>query len=98
VFLAELLELFRADYPNQMRLAREAVAENDAHALQEVGHALKGALGNLAAPAASRIAREIESMGRSGDMTLAGHRVAELEEELGRVISTLKDLCLEYVS
>jgi HPt (histidine-containing phosphotransfer) domain-containing protein len=62
-----------------------------------VGHAMKGALGNLAAPVASRIAREIESMGRSGDMTLAGHRVAELEEELVRVINTLEDLSLEFV-
>jgi two-component system sensor histidine kinase/response regulator len=97
VFLAELLELFRADYPIQMRTAWEAVAENDADALQAVGHAMKGALGNLAAPVASRIAREIESMGRSGDMTLAGHRVAELEEELVRVINTLEDLSLEFV-
>jgi CheY-like chemotaxis protein/HPt (histidine-containing phosphotransfer) domain-containing protein len=97
VFLAELLELFRADYPEQIRAAREAVAGNDAVALQEAGHALKGALGNLAAPAASRIASELESMGKIGDMTLAGTRVTELEGELAKVIQALEGLCLEAV-
>jgi CheY-like chemotaxis protein/HPt (histidine-containing phosphotransfer) domain-containing protein len=94
VFLAELLGLFRADYPEQIRAAREAVAQNDAAALQEVGHALKGAFGNLAASAASRIATELESMGKAGNMVLAGSRVAELEQELARVIGTLEGLCL----
>jgi two-component system sensor histidine kinase/response regulator len=96
-FLSELLELFREDYPSQIRTAREAVSRGDAAALQRVGHALKGALGNLAAPIASRIAGEIESMGRTADIALAGTRLTELEEELPRVIETLEDLCLEEV-
>jgi two-component system sensor histidine kinase/response regulator len=97
IFLAELLELFRADYPEQIRAAREAVAQNDAVALQEAGHTLKGALGNLAAPAASKIARELELMGKTGNMTLAGTSVTELEEELAKVIQALESLCLEGV-
>jgi HPt (histidine-containing phosphotransfer) domain-containing protein len=96
-FLAELLELFRAESPEQIRAARKAVAENDAAALQEVGHALKGALGNLAAAAASTIASGLESMGKTGDMALAGTRVTELEQELTRVIETLEGMCLETV-
>jgi two-component system, sensor histidine kinase and response regulator len=97
VFLAELLELFRTDYPKQIRAARVAVAENDAATLQEAGHALKGALGNLAAPAASKIASELESMGKTGDMAMAGTRVTELEGELAKVIQALEGLCLETV-
>jgi signal transduction histidine kinase/DNA-binding response OmpR family regulator len=95
--LAELVELFRADYPGQIRMAREAVLKNDAAALQRVGHALRGALGNLAAPIASRIAGELDSMGKSGDIALAGSRVSELEQELIRVVETLEGLCLEAV-
>jgi CheY-like chemotaxis protein len=94
VFLAELVALFRADYPEQIRAARKASAENDAVTLQGVAHVLKGALGNLAAPTASRIATELESMGKTGDMALAGARVSELEKELARVVETLEDLCL----
>jgi two-component system sensor histidine kinase/response regulator len=94
-FLSELLELFRADYPGQIRTAREAVSNGDAAALQLVGHALKGALQNLAAPIASKLAAGLESMGRSGDIALAEPRVKELEKELPRVIETLEALCLE---
>jgi two-component system sensor histidine kinase/response regulator len=96
-FIAELLELFRGDYPGQIRTARQAITKNDAPALQRVAHALKGALGNLAASKASGIAGELESMGRSGDIALAGTRVTELEEELIRVIEALEALSLEPV-
>ena len=71
--------------------------KDDAAGLQRVGHTMKGALGNLAAPIASRIAAELESMGESGDIALAGSRVSELEEELRRVVETLEGLCLEAV-
>jgi HPt (histidine-containing phosphotransfer) domain-containing protein len=62
-----------------------------------VGHALKGALGNLAAPIASRLAGEVESMGKTADIALAGTKLTELEQELPRVIEALEDLCLEAV-
>ena len=97
IFLAELLEIFRGDYPGQILSAREAVTKGDAAALQRVGHALKGALGNLAAPIASRIADELESIGKSGDIALVGTRVIELEKELPRVIEALEGMCLEAV-
>jgi len=96
-FLSELLVLFLGDYPAQIQSAREAMAINDAVELQRVGHALKGALGNLAAPIASGIAGELESMGRSGNISLAGARVDELEKELKRVIQTLEEMSLEVV-
>jgi len=94
-FLVELIDLFRGDYPGQLRTARAAIASGDAAALQKVGHAMKGALANLAAPNASGLAAELELMGKSGDIVLAGSRVKVLEEELVRVIETLEGLCLE---
>ncbi|HMH13638.1 MAG TPA: response regulator [Edaphobacter sp.] len=96
-FLSELLQIFRFDYPGQIRMAREAVTKKDSVALQTVGHALKGALVNLAAPIASRIAGELESMATAGEIALAGDKVDELEEELIRVVVTLEDLCAETV-
>jgi two-component system sensor histidine kinase/response regulator len=94
-FLSELLVIFLGDYPGQIQSAREAIAKNNAAELQRVGHALKGALGNLAAPIASGIAGELESMGQSGNISLAGARVDELDEELKRVIETLEEMSLE---
>ena len=58
---------------------------------------MRGALANLSAPAASRIAGELESMAMAGDITSAGSKLAELEEELARVIGILENLCLETV-
>jgi len=96
-FLSELVDLFRADYPGQIQAAREAVANNDPASLQKVGHALKGALGNLAATRAARIASELESTARDGDMARAAERVTDLEKELVVVIEALEGLCLEAV-
>jgi two-component system, sensor histidine kinase and response regulator len=96
-FLGELLELFRADYPGQVQAARDAVANNDALSLQKVGHALKGALGNLAASKAAKIASELEAIGRAGEIEQGETKVAELERELTAVIEVLEGLCLETV-
>jgi two-component system sensor histidine kinase/response regulator len=96
-FVSELLDLLRGDYPGQIEVIRRAIAKGDCAALQEGSHALKGALGNLAAPLASGIAGELESMGRSGDMSRAGTRVKALEQEIGRVVVQLEELCMEAV-
>jgi two-component system, sensor histidine kinase and response regulator len=94
IFLSELIELFRGDYPVQIRTAREAVTENNAAALQYAGHALKGALQNLAAPVAARIAGELEEWGLSKDTSGAESKLQDLEREIVRVIATLETLCL----
>jgi CheY-like chemotaxis protein/HPt (histidine-containing phosphotransfer) domain-containing protein len=93
-FLAELLELFRADSPGQIARAREAAARGDAAGLQHVAHSLKGALKNLAAGTASRLAEEIEAMGQRGETTGAEGRLAALEREVARVVTTLEAMCL----
>ena len=69
-FLAELLDVLRANYPAQVCAGREAVATNDAAGLQRVAHSLKGAFKNLAAPTASDLAAELESMGRRSVLRL----------------------------
>jgi CheY-like chemotaxis protein len=96
-FLAELLDLFRADYPVQVRKGREAVVRNDATELQRAAHALKGTLKNLAAPAASHLAEELEEMGKSGDIALAAGKMMALEKELANVAKALESICLETV-
>jgi CheY-like chemotaxis protein/HPt (histidine-containing phosphotransfer) domain-containing protein len=95
VFLAELVELFRADYPEQIRKSREAVVNDDALALQRAVHGLKGALKNLAAPIAADLAAELEAMGKSGDIAFAASRMMELEAEIVRAVDALEALCME---
>ena len=97
-FLAELLALFRDDYPVQVRAAHEAVKTGNAESLQRAAHALKGALANLAAPASSRLAGQLESMGRAGDIQFAPGKLADMEAELERVVEELESLCVETVN
>ena len=96
-FLAELTELFRADYPVQIHEGLKAVGSNDAPGMERVAHALKGALRNLAAPRASRLAQELEDMGKTGITSDADCKLAELDSELGRVLESLERICPEMV-
>jgi HPt (histidine-containing phosphotransfer) domain-containing protein len=91
-FLAELAELFRKDYPCQLMAAREAQSRQDCQAVEKASHTLKGALANLAAGPASRIAQDLEANARSGDLTHADSALHQLEEELKRVMIQLDGL------
>ena len=97
IFLSELLQLLREDSPEQIRTAREAIANGNAAALQRVGHALRGALANLAAPTAAAIAGELESKGKAGDISSAAITLSAFESELTRVIASLEALCMEAI-
>ncbi len=97
-FIAELLGLLREDYPGQLRIARAAVTNHDPITLGRVAHALKGALGNLAATQGARIAAELEAIGKSGisaDFPLAAARLDQLEVELVLVSEALECVCME---
>jgi two-component system sensor histidine kinase/response regulator len=89
-FLAELTELFRKDYPRQLMTAREALSRQDSPAVEKASHALKGALANLAAGSASRMAQKLEANARSCDLTQADSALQQLEEELNRVMIQLE--------
>jgi two-component system, sensor histidine kinase and response regulator len=97
-FLAELTELFRADYPRQVKAISEAIQHNDAAGVKQASHALKGALSNLAASQAREIAAELERVGASGNLSAAGSNLRELEKELTRTMESLDSLCQEIAS
>src|ERR1035438_4179518 len=91
-FLSKLVKIFEEDYPNQIRILREAAAKADPEGLRSAGHTMKGVFANLAAPEALRLAAELEAMGKSGDLTRACACVRDLENELVLVIESLNSL------
>jgi HPt (histidine-containing phosphotransfer) domain-containing protein len=95
--LAELVEILREEYPGQLRNAQESIAREDARAVERVGHALRGAFENLSATRASGFAAELESIGRSGNLVLAGPKLVEPENEVHLVMETLEELSLERI-
>ncbi len=95
--LAELIAIFREESPSLIGKAREAIMRNDAAEVERMGHALRGALVNLSAIAASGLAGELETMSRAGELALAGAKLHELEEELPRALQALDSLACEVV-
>ncbi|HSY37128.1 MAG TPA: response regulator [Acidobacteriaceae bacterium] len=91
-FITELAELFRTDYPRHLLTARKALSRQDSSAVEKASHALKGALVNLSAGPASRIAQDLEVNARVGDLSQAGTALQQLEEELNRVMIQLETL------
>ena len=91
------MAIFRGEYQGQIQNAQQAIARKDAAGVERVGHTLKGALGSLSATGASTFAGQLETMGKSGDLTLAGAKLTEVENEVHRAMETLDALSLESV-
>jgi two-component system sensor histidine kinase/response regulator len=91
--LGELVALFLEDCPRLVGAVREALARNDAKALERAAHALKGTLSNFAAVAATAAALRLEQMGHGDNLAQAGEACAALEAEIERLKPLLEDTC-----
>jgi two-component system sensor histidine kinase/response regulator len=87
--LAELVRIFRADSPKQVARIREAIGEKNAGALRAAAHALKGAVSNFAAAAATEAALRLQKMGESGHLAGAGAALERLEGEIETLLASL---------
>ena len=88
-FLRRLVRVFLADCPKMMSQIRRALTNRDAEELAGAAHALKGAAGNFRAAEVVEAARNLETLGRSGDLSSARKSFAILEEcvtQLERVL------------
>ena len=91
--LAELVELFRKQYPDNLQAAQRAIDLQKPADLERVGHALKGALGNFSAIDASALAAKLEAIGRSADLSEAQTVLDRLVLEVDNVMRALETLC-----
>jgi CheY-like chemotaxis protein len=78
--LRELAELFQEDCPGLLQRVAEAVRSSNPEAVRQTAHTLKGSVSNFGAADATRLARQLEEMGRGGDLITAGQTLVELEE------------------
>ncbi len=91
--LRTLITTFLEDAPKTLSLIRRAVAQKDGKKLASSAHALKGSIAIFGAANAVAIARELETMGRSGDLLEADSRVSALDSEFARLKTELFALC-----
>ncbi len=93
--LAEVVDLFAADAPQRIAQMRQAIADDDAEALHQAAHTLKGSCSNLGLRTLQEACAALDQMARSHQLSDAGpglERVTEafahsmdfLRTELGR--------------
>ncbi len=80
-----LIKTFLQDAPKTISLIQRAIAKRDAQKLASSAHALKGSIGIFGAANAVAIVRNLEAMGRSGDLLGADSQFRALESEFARL-------------
>jgi HPt (histidine-containing phosphotransfer) domain-containing protein len=91
-FLAELLETFYDDAPQQLDTARQALDEDNAEALRRAAHSLKSNSATFGAKTLSVCCKELEDMGKAGALDGAGAQIEEVAAEYSRARSALEAL------
>lgn len=94
-FLAELVSLFNEDCQTAMAELQDAIANQNYTQLDRSAHAFKGMVGNFCAAGASRIAIELETMGKEQNMDGVEDRLRALEREASRLSDALNELLSE---
>jgi HPt (histidine-containing phosphotransfer) domain-containing protein len=85
VFLAELVGIFKVEFPKLLLSLHESVARGDLASVETISHNLKGMLSTLSATGSAAIASQIEHLARAGE-------TSRLAEELGRLAREVADL------
>jgi CheY-like chemotaxis protein len=93
--LAEMVDIFREEFPDMMKAIEQAVAQRDADALSRAAHRLKGAVGNFSAQATFEAALRLETMGRQNDLAAVDETYGELVQEIERLQPALATLTPE---
>jgi HPt (histidine-containing phosphotransfer) domain-containing protein len=88
-FLWDVVQTFRTEGPQLLARIREAASAGDGDRLRRAAHTLRGAASVLAAGAVTRLAGQLEDVGRSGRMTDAAAVLAVLEERFGELLTAL---------
>jgi PAS domain S-box-containing protein len=96
--LCDLGQTLLADAPRLMDHVRRAVASRDPEGLSLAAHALKGSVRPFAALRAFEAAFRLEKMGRANELEHAPAALAELEQEMAGVISSVNAHVLSFAT
>jgi CheY-like chemotaxis protein len=88
----EIVEMFLQECPKLLQNVHAAAEQRNASLLERAAHALKGSVGDIAAPQAYEAARTLEQMAREGKLENAGAALMSLESALDRLVRELRHL------
>jgi two-component system, sensor histidine kinase and response regulator len=89
VLLKQFAEFCREDLPTYLGRLKTAVAEGNADAIRNAAHSIKGMVVNFDAAAAAAAAQRLEQLGLAKDLREAEIVSQTLEDEIGRLLTTL---------
>ncbi len=84
-FLMELVNGFLERASQQIETLWQSLADGNAEIVMKEAHAMKGGAGILTAVALSGVALELETIGKSGNLTAGAEVLSKLEHELQRL-------------
>jgi HPt (histidine-containing phosphotransfer) domain-containing protein len=89
-FLAELIQTFLEDGPQELARMRQALESQDATLLRRSAHSLKSNSAEFGARTLQKMCKQLEKMGKQGVFDGAAERVSEIEAEYERVSEALR--------
>ena len=90
--ISEIVNIFFSRYPEAIARVREAAVSENHKNLEAAAHNLRGYLVTFHAKRSAEAASELETMGRSGNMTGAGKAFEKLEREIELLMPLLASL------
>jgi HPt (histidine-containing phosphotransfer) domain-containing protein len=91
-FIAECVDLFAAELPAMMQTLRDSVAAGSPERVHAAAHALKGMMSNFCEEGPARTAGTLDHHAREGRIDEAPRLLAELEDEVPRLVAALQAL------
>lgn len=88
--LDEVIALFFEEAPRLVSQMRQSLEAGNADGVERAAHSLKGAAGSLGADDVVTSARQLEGLGKSGDLTGAPEVLSRLEWGTAQLIGELK--------
>jgi HPt (histidine-containing phosphotransfer) domain-containing protein len=90
-FLPELISTYLDETPRLLKDLQQALAEGKADAFGRTAHSIKSSSASLGALAFSAQARELEMIGKSGDLSQAADKITNLIRDYPEVELALKN-------
>ena len=88
--LPTLISVFIDDLPSYIRSIKDAVGVGDSGAVADIAHTIKGSAGNFGAKRLVHAAKELETMGRAGDLNGGKVLLDEVVNECGLLRQALE--------
>ena len=88
--MMEVLDIFLAEAPKHLAALRVAVTQGAAGTVETAAHTLKGELGYLGIPEISRMAAQLEDMGRTHNLAGAPALLSQFEANVTPLFAAVR--------